>query len=163
MSYATLADVFVRYTPIKTMVGSGVNDVASTDITSGFLPDATSMVDAYIGSRYVTPLGYIPPIITQITADLAIFNLSAERLPRVPDFMQARYDRAMKNLEMLRDGKMTLGVSVTVVTNGNQEAWSPTTGYHPVFSPVLRDVDQRVDNDYVQSQRDEREDDIILP
>lgn len=163
MTYATLDDVFIRYTPIKTMVGSGTNDVATTDITSVFLPSAESMVDAYIGTRYVTPLTVVPPLITQITADLAIFNLSAERLPRVPDFMQARYDRAMQNLAMLRDGKMTLGASVTVVTNGNQEAWSPTTGYHPVFSPVLRDIDQRVDVDYVQAERDDREDDRLLP
>jgi phage gp36-like protein len=163
MAYAAIGDVLSRYKPITTMVGTHANDITSVEISSQFIADAESFVDAYIGSRYTVPLtAPVPALITQVTADLAIFNLAAEKLPRVPDFMQPRYDRALRTLEMLRDGKMTLtGSGVTLITSGNQEAWSPTTGYHPVFSPVLGELEQRADVDYINSEIDTREDDNI--
>lgn len=163
MPYAAFSDVVSRYKPITTMVGTHANDITSTEVTSQFIADAESFVDAYLGSRYAVPLSApIPSLITQVTADLAIFNLAAEKLPRVPDFMQPRYDRAIRTLEMLRDGKMTLtGTGVTLITSGNQEAWSPTTGTHPVFSPVLDELDQRADVDYINSELDDREDDCF--
>lgn len=160
MAYADITDIFVRYNPIKGMVGTNSNDIASADITSRFIPDASGVVDAYIGARYVTPLSDpVPQIITQVTADLSIFNLCAEKLPRQPDFMQARYDRALSTLTALRDGKMVLGSSVTAVTTGDNEAWSPDMGFHPTFSPTLRDVNQKADSDQQQAEIDDRTDD----
>jgi phage gp36-like protein len=142
------------------MLGASSHDVTSVSVSSQFIADAESFVDAYIGARYVVPLSYVPPLITQITSDLAIFNLAVEKLPRQPDFMKDRYDRSVAMLEQLRDGKMVL-TSVSIVTSGDQEAWSPTEGYHPVFSPVLDELDQRVDKDSVEADIDEREDDCF--
>lgn len=161
MPYATLTDVLARYRPITTMIGSESNDVSSTEITSQYIADAESFVDAFIGARYAVPLAFVPPLITQITSDLSIFNLAAEKLPRTPDFMQGRYDRCIKILEALRDGEMTLGASVTLIASGDNEAWSPTQGFHPIFSPILKDIDQRADVDYIEAEVDTREDDCF--
>lgn len=159
MSYAVLIDVFARYKPIKTMVGSEDLQVTSDDVSSIFINDAESLVDAYVSRRYETPLNPVPPLITQIASDLSIFNMLVEKLPSTPDFFQPRYDRAIKNLEMLRDGEMNLS-SQTVVTSGDQEAWSSTERYHPVFNPVLDPIDQRVDKDQVDQAKDDRSGDI---
>jgi len=159
MSYATITDVFARYKPIGSMVGAGSLDVSSDDVSSIFISDAEGYMNAFLATRYVVPVT-TEPLITQIAADLAIFNMMAEKLGAVPDFMQARYDRATSFLEKLTTGEMLLvGSGTTIVTTGDSEAWSATGSYHPVFSPVLDPLDQAVDVDYVTSEKDIRSSD----
>jgi len=155
MPYATIADVFARYRPIKTVVGSSDTNITSVDVSSIYIRDQESIVDAYLSRRYTTPLDPIPPVITHIASDLTIFHMLVEKLPEVPDFMQSRYDRSIKLLEMFRDGEMDVQ-SATLVSTGDQEAWSSTQNYHPVFNPVLDPVDQKVDKDQVDAAKDDR-------
>lgn len=156
MAYATSDDVFSRYKPIRTLVGPGSYETTSVDVTSIFVADAESFVDAYIGSKYTTPITPVPPLITQITSDLAIFNMLTEKQIQVPDHMQARYDRQVKILEQLRDGSMVLPSTVTLVTTGDNEAWANNEDFHSTFSPVLDELDQRADGDWIDAARDER-------
>lgn len=153
--YATIDDVFGRF-PINTLVGSGPNDVTSIEVSSVFINDAQGIVDAHLSQRYTIPV-VAEPLITHITADLAIFNMLAERTGRVPQVMQSRYDRALSYLIALRDGTMNLNPnSQTFNTSADQFAWSTTEGYHPTFSPVLDELEQRVDKDWVDSDKDDR-------
>ena len=124
MAYADINDVFSRFKPIRTMIGAGSFEVASLDVNSIFVSDAESLVDAYLAKRYVVPITPVPSLITQIASDLTIFNLLTEKQVQVPDSFQARYDRSIKTLEMLRDGEMTLPSSVSQVSTGDNEAWS---------------------------------------
>lgn len=156
MAYATITDVFARYKPIGSMVGAGSLDVSSDDVSSIFISDAEGFMNAFLASRYVVPVT-TEPLVTQIAADLAIFNMMAEKLGAVPDFMQARHDRATTYLEKLTNGEMLLVASgTTQVTSGDSEAWSSTGSYHPVFSPVLDALDQAADRDYIDDERDDR-------
>lgn len=158
MAYATIDDVFARF-PVHTLVGTGTNEVTSLEVSSIYIQDAEGMVDAFLGSKYVTPLTTVP-IITQITADLAIFNMLAERAGRVPQAIQTRYDRVMSYLEMLRDGEMVLNAnSQTLSSSGDSFAWSSTGSYHQTFSPVLDELDQRADQTWVDDEKDARVDD----
>ncbi len=158
MPYATIDDVFARF-PIETLVGTGTNEVSSIEVSSIYIQDAEGYVDAYLGAKYVTPLTTVP-IVTQLTADLAIFNMLAERTGRVPQAVQARYDRVMDTLAQLRDGKMVLNAnSQTLSSSGDNFAWSSTQSYHATFSPVLPELDQRVDEDRVRADKDLRIDD----
>lgn len=159
MSYASIDDVFSRYKPIRTLVGVGSFEVSSDDVSSIFVADAESFVDAYLARRYETPITPVPSMITQVATDLAIFNMMTEKQIQVPDAMQARYDRSIKTLEMLRDGEMTLPSSASLITTGDQEAWSANQDFHSTFSPVLDELEQRVDDDWVQFDIDERVDD----
>lgn len=156
MAYATINDVFTRYKPIASMVGTGSVDVTSQDVSSIFIQDAESFINAHLAARYDVPVT-TEPVITQITADLAIFHMMAEKMTRVPDFMQERYNRSISILDKLTDGKMLLVASGTTrVTTGDSEAWSPTGDFHPVFHPVLDPLDQAADRDYINEGRDER-------
>ncbi len=159
MAYATISDIFSRFKPIRTMIGAGSFEVTSNDVTSIFIGDADSFVDAYLAKRYDTPITPVPSIITQIAADLSIFNMMTEKQVQVPDSFQARYDRSIKTLEMLRDGDMVLPSDVSVVSTGDNEAWSAQQDYHSTFSPVLDELEQRVDDDWVQFDIDTRLDD----
>lgn len=159
MSYATISDVFARYAPIYTLVGTGNLQVSSAEVASIFIADAESLIDGYLGVRYATPISPVPAMITQIASDLAIFNMLVEHLPAAPDFFQPRFDRCMDMLKMLATGDLTLGSSVSLAATGDQEAWSSTMDFHPTFDPSLADVDQTVDSDRVSEAKDTRSDD----
>jgi phage gp36-like protein len=155
MSYATIENVYGRYSPIHTLVGSLANQVDSLDVSSVFISDAENLIDAYISRRYATPVTSGFQILTQIASDLAIFNMLVEKLPETPDFFQPRYDRSIKTLEMIADGKINLPLAIEV-QSGDQEAWSSTQTFHPIFSPVLNPVDQAVDKDQIDQAKDDR-------
>ncbi len=156
MAYATSDDIFSRYKPIRTTIGASSFEVASLDVSSIFIYDAESLVDAYVGVKYAVPITPVSGLITKITSDLAIFSILADKHINVPDIMEARYERSIELLEMIRDGKMTLGSSVSVATAGDDEAFSTTENYHPVFSPVLNELDQAADIDRINDEIDDR-------
>jgi phage gp36-like protein len=155
MSYATIDDIMKRYKPIRTIVGSEDMQVTSMDVSSIFIRDAESLVDAYLANKYTVPLSPVPSYITMVTADIAIFNILLEHLPRSPDFFQPRYDRAMGILSSVLSGTIVV-TSAAILTTGDQEAWSTTDGYHSVFSPVLDPDEQTVDKDRVEADEDVR-------
>jgi hypothetical protein len=71
-------------------------------------------------------------------------------LPAVPDFIDKRYDRSMKILERLAEGEMVLSNSVTVVSSqGDNYAWANGMDHHPIFDPVLSDMEQQADTDRI--------------
>lgn len=159
MPYCDFNDVMVRYPPLRTMVGTGDYQVTTNEVTSMYLPDGASLIDAMLATRYVVPITPSPQLLTMVNADLAIYRLLAEKLPSVPDFAQKRYDYSCDILKKLAEGKLQIQ-SAVVVLSGDQFAWSPGEGYHPVFSPVLDDVCQRADLDFIIAEKDERRDDI---
>lgn len=159
MPYATIDDIFARYRPIGTLVGSMETQVLSGDVASIFIGDAESFIDAYISRRYAVPLNPVPQFITQIASDLAIFNMMVEKLPEVPDFFQPRYDRSLKMIIDVACGNMNV-LSATLVGTGDQEAWSSTDTYHPVFNPVLDPADQTVDKEQVDAAKSLRTGDL---
>jgi len=159
MAYATITDVFARYKPIGSMVGAGSLDTTSVDVSSIFIQDAEGIINAHLASRYVTPVT-TEPLVTMLSSDLAISAMLLEKLGSQPPFMESRYNRAMDMLKKLSEGKLLLVASgTTEVTSGDSEAWSTTGSYHPVFSPVLPELDQEVDIDYINAENDVRADD----
>lgn len=160
MAYATIDDVFSRYPPIHTMVGSGNRDVTSVEISSVYIADAESFMDTHLAKRYTVPV-YAEPVITMIACDLAISNMTLEKLGDIPGFMQPRYDRALSMLEKLASGDLILtSNSTSIVTSGDNFAFSTTQSYHPIFSPVLDELNQAADQDYIDAEKDARAGDL---
>lgn len=156
LPYATIDDIFKRYKPIGSMVGAGSLDVTSDDVSSVFIADAESFINAHIAVRYEVPVT-AEPLITQMASDLAISNMIFEKHGAIPDFIQGRYDRALGYLDKLAEGKMLLvGSGTTQVSTGDSEAWSSTGSFHPIFHPALDPLDQAADRDYIDQGRDER-------
>lgn len=159
MPYATYLDIINRFKPITTFVGSGTTDVATTEVQSVYVYDSEGIVDSFLQARYTTPVTPVPPLITAITSDLTIHKLFAEKSGNVPEWMDKRYDRAMELLKMLRDGEILLPSSASLVASGDNFAWSSGQGYHPIFSPVLGELNQTPDSDLVESEINDRETD----
>jgi phage gp36-like protein len=163
MAYATIDDLTSRYRPITTMIGSGDYDVTSDDVSSIFIQDAESYIDARLAVRYVTPLKNINPLITRIACDLATHEMLAEKMPTVPEFMEKRYERANEMLDMLVVGKLLLNSETLVGSSGDSYAWSSTIGTHPIFSPVVNELVQAPDAVRVKAETNERLADDPVP
>lgn len=155
MPYATFDQVIRNYSPLTTLVGTMESQVSTVDISSIFIANGEALINGYIMNRYIT-IGN-EPLLTKINCDLAIADILMEKLGEVPPFMQSRYDRAIKQLEQIRDGEIVLVGSGTAATDGgDNEAWSSTQSFHSIFSPVLRPESQKVDLDRVEADLAER-------
>jgi phage gp36-like protein len=134
MSYATFSDVLKRYNPLNTMIGSGTQDVSTTDISSIYIADAESLINAFLARTYIVPVT-TEPLITQIACDIAIYKVLEDRAPRIPDFAATRYTNVMSLLMMLAQNKIVLTASGTAANSGgDEEAWSNNLDTPPVFS-----------------------------
>jgi len=72
------------------------------------IDNADSMIDGYAASRYLTPFNPVPRLIHIISIDIAIYNLYSRR-ENVPEIREKRYKDAVKLLDRLADGKLTIG------------------------------------------------------
>lgn len=160
MPYATIDDVVGRYKPIIDLIGSGNLQVSSTDVASIYIADNESLIDAFLGVKYVTPITPVVPLITQLASDLSIHEILAEKLTQVPEFMDKRRNRCMDILAKLRDGHMVLSSATIISSHGDNFAWSTTQGYHSIFSPVLPATEQVPDSTRVDADEAARSGDI---
>jgi len=152
MPYADISDILARYRPLTTMVGSGQYDVSSVEVSSIFLRDAESYIDARLAVRYIVPLTSANPLITRIACDLATHEMLAEKMPSVPEFMEIRFRRANDMLDQLIKGDLRLSSESLVGSSGNSFAWSSTMGHHPIFAPVINELDQAPASTRVQEE-----------
>lgn len=70
------------------------------------ITDAQSEVDAYISSKYTTPLTTITEAISRTTGDIARYRLYDERCP---ENIRQRYQEAVEFLKAVSAGRATLG------------------------------------------------------
>lgn len=158
MPYTTIDIVFTKFPAIATAIGTGEYEIASADVVSVFIRQAAGRVDAYLSERYAVPFdaSSVPPLIEEITTDLAICAMARDRLPSTPEWLDARCRDAMATLKDLANGTLTIPGATLANTTGDNEIWSTTQEHHPVFSPVLDPVDQAADSDRVSEDLDDR-------
>lgn len=70
-----------------------------------------TLIDGYLRGRYTLPLASIPKIITYLTIDLAVYRLYSRRLiTEIPEPISEKYKVAIKQLEQIQKGIVSLGV-----------------------------------------------------
>ena len=110
MAYASVADMVARFGDLEVIEltdrsHSGQIDEAVAKIA---LEDATAEIDAYLG-RFRRPFYDVPPILKRLCCDIARYRLlGADAQETEP--ARNRYRDAIRLLEQVRDGKMTLGL-----------------------------------------------------
>jgi len=84
----------------------------NAEIIGKAIAESAATIDALISGRYSLPLVNEPPIIKKICIDLSIYNLFARHADS-EEFKGAckRHDNAMKLLQMIADGTITLGIA----------------------------------------------------
>ncbi len=70
--------------------------------------DASAIIDGYLAGRYALPLAYPLPALTRLCCDMARYGLYDDS---VSDAVAKRNDDAVRFLEKVAQGSITLGVS----------------------------------------------------
>lgn len=90
---------------------------------------AGELVDGYLRGRYELPLAEVPTLLRDLARTIARFKLY-ERRPEsdMPETVMETYKAAVKTLEQIRGGRITLGVAAT-------EEALPERGEHRISAP----------------------------
>ena len=113
MSYCAQADL-ARMLPESVLIRL-TDDASAGSIDAEKIAEAidtaSDEIDAYIGGRYALPIaGTVPPILAKLCADIAIYNLYSRVKEQAPELRSERYKAAIKLLEAIASGKISLGV-----------------------------------------------------
>ena len=72
------------------------------------IADAESIVDSYLGKVYALPLTSVPPALTKVAADLAIYFLHGDKVEK-DGAIDRGYRDALRWLNQIASGLATLG------------------------------------------------------
>lgn len=113
MIYATLADLTAQFGDREVLALTDRNNdgVADAAIVAMALQRASNTIDAYLSARYPLPLTVVPDQLVDICCDIARYKLSGAEVTEV-DTVRTRYKDALKTLELIRDGKINIGLTV---------------------------------------------------
>lgn len=104
---------------------------------------AEELADGYLRGRYALPLSTVPTLLRDVVRTIARFKLY-ERRPesKMPDTVLETYKAAVKTLEQIRSGRITLGVAATAepVPECGEHRMSAPAAY---FSDAMRKAYER--------------------
>jgi phage gp36-like protein len=78
------------------------------DVVTRAIADADAEIDGYCGSRHTVPFSTVPTLIRKCSVDIAIYNLYARRRG-APEWIEKRYNNAIRMLKDIAAGKVSLG------------------------------------------------------
>ncbi len=114
MAYSTYIDL-KKMIPEETLVqltddeGAGTANQARI---SEAVAQADADIDGYLGARYAVPLAEpIPAVIRKLSVDLAVYHLYSRRLEEIPETRAERYKNALRMLEGIAKGLISLGAT----------------------------------------------------
>jgi phage gp36-like protein len=114
MPYSTLTDIedvipqaFV--VQLTNDTGGATVDQAKVDKA---ISDADELIDGFLRGRYTLPLSSLPNLVRKFSVDIAVFNLYSRRPElETPENVVTRYKDALKLLEQIQKGLVTLGIA----------------------------------------------------
>lgn len=110
MAYSTQSDL-EKQLP-QDLLTQLADDDGDGIIDGGIVPEAIQKADdeinAYVATRYAVPFSPVPTLIKTLSVDMAIWNLYARRRMD-SETVTKRYDRAVKLLRDIAEGKASVG------------------------------------------------------
>lgn len=109
MTYATQQDMTDRFGEEELIELTDRANLGVIDATvlGRALADADAEINGYLASRYTLPLASVPPVLVAKASDMARYYLYDMR---VTEAVKARYDDAVKYLQSLAKGLVSLGL-----------------------------------------------------
>ena len=114
MLYCTRADLIARFGETEVVYLEAGRDDALNEV----IADASALIDSYLAGRYQLPLAAVPAVLMRISRDLVRY--AADNAP--DDTITRRRDDAVKFLESLAMGRITLGLPVDAEPEANDAA-----------------------------------------
>jgi phage gp36-like protein len=111
MSYIVEADLSARASPAQLiqLTDDEKTGVADSTRILALLVSAEAEVNSYLATRYPVPLSPVPDLVKELALDVAVYKLFARR-QRVTADVRQTYEDALKKLEQIAKGVLTLGV-----------------------------------------------------
>lgn len=127
MPYATETDLTTRYgadelVQLTDDTGTGTADPAKI---AAALADADEAVNGYVAGRYAVPLSPVPMLVRRWSCDLARYFLHTAA---VPELVEANYREAIKGLDAVAKGTITLAAA------GAAQPVAPAADYSVMIS-----------------------------
>jgi phage gp36-like protein len=119
MAYSAQADIFNQ---VESEVLIQLTDDENTGavgeaVVTRAIADADATIDAYCQGRYNVPLSPVPEKIRQVSVDIAIYNLYSRRMDTMPEVRAERHKEAIRFLEKVADGKISIGADSPAPVN----------------------------------------------
>lgn len=114
MAYCTLADIEAPNEDLIELTDDGDTGEVDQDNVDKAIGNADELIDGYLRGRYTLPLDPVPGLIRTLSATITLRRLYGRR-PRlaVPDSLSDDYKNALKLLENIQKGLVTLGAPTT--------------------------------------------------
>jgi phage gp36-like protein len=150
MSYSTVNQFLAVYPKLNTL---------GPDQIQAFLSRESATVDAYLAGGVAVPISPAPALLTSIEQDLAYVGILKRNSVEASkdSTLKDLYDDAIKKLEDIRDGKITLlsATGAILSQDPGDILWSSTEGMVPTFG--VSDIeDAVVDSDSLEDERASR-------
>lgn len=115
MAYCTIEDI-KKLLPETDLVQLTDDEGAGT-INPQRLEEAVAQADAdidsYLSGKYAVPLTPVPAVVKKLSADIAVYNLYSRRLEQIPETRAERYRNAVRMLEGIARGTISVGAATT--------------------------------------------------
>lgn len=119
MPYATQADMVSHFGERELIDLTDRFDVPLGLINAAVLAKALTRADAeidgYLGVRFSLPLSVVPALLLDLACDIAHYHLYTLE---VPDLVSERYKAAIKTLQAIADGRVSLGLPAATPQGG---------------------------------------------
>ncbi len=122
-AYCTQADLLRRYGPdeLRQVTDKTRSADINTDVVADACDEASSLVDSYLSSRYLTPLTIVPTVVRKWACDIARYMLRGDRV-QAGSAVDRSYHEALRHLADVAKGVAGLpdvtGVDVSDVGRG---------------------------------------------
>lgn len=107
MAYATVDDLIAAIGPDTYSQLTEPSYWDNANRGADALERASLEIDSYLCRQYTLPLATVPPVLKVICCDIAFYRLW--RPEGVPDDLVTRYDKTVRWLRDLAEGKVGLG------------------------------------------------------
>jgi len=112
MSYSNKSDILKQLAEsalIELTDDEGTGSV-NDDVVNRAIADSDATIEAYCARRYKIPLSSVPDKVRQVGVDIDIYNLYSRKGDVIPDLRNDRYKEAIRLLEKISEGKISLGL-----------------------------------------------------
>lgn len=137
MPYATPEEIIELYSEdaLSRIADSDGDFIADPAKIKKAIKQADAEIDAYIGVRFSLPLVSIPPVLTQLSSDIAVYRLATEAGAQTEDH-RTRYKDARAFLVRISEGKATLQFTAPPAddANGDEPAAPVDTSPRPIVT-----------------------------
>lgn len=139
MTYATQATLTDRFGEAmlvnltdRAAVATGVIDAAVIDRA---LADTDAMIDGFLGTRYTLPLALVPPMVTDLALQIAIYKLHVNE----PDPKISKdYDVALKMLDKISTGAVAIPAEGIAPQSSNAQGVRTTDRERPFTEATMK-------------------------